>query len=204
DRADPVVAAELAEVPRRRAAGIGHEDIDLGRRRQHLGAPFRRGDVARHRDDVHAGLVGDALRGIGEHVGSPAVDDEVNALARERKRATEAQSAARAAHDRPPALDTQIHSCLPLWTAWPPRQRRPLNCLTAALATALEYRAEHAAQYLATEAGAKRTRRALGGRLEDGVGAPGATARPRAATQDPAEGAQHALAPRGLRLGGGP
>src|SRR5690606_41231091 len=98
--------------------------------------------------------------------------------------------------------------CLPLWGARPPRQRRPLNGLTAALATALEYRAEHAAQYLATEAGAKRTRRALGGRLEDGVGAPGATARPRAATQDPAEGAQHALAPRGppcdLRLGGGP
>src|SRR3546814_10513586 len=63
-RLDPVVAAPVAEVARRRAAGVVDEDVRLRAGLQRQAPPLRRGDVGRNRVDSHAGGGADLFGGL--------------------------------------------------------------------------------------------------------------------------------------------
>src|SRR6185312_14371457 len=59
ERLDPVVAVPVAEVARRRAAGIVDDDVGLGARRQHLLAALVGRHVDGDRRHLHAVLLAD-------------------------------------------------------------------------------------------------------------------------------------------------
>jgi hypothetical protein len=69
-RLDPGLAVPVAEVARRRAAGVVDQDVHLRAGRQRRGAAFGGGDVARHGAHLHprrqrADLGGRGLQRVG-------------------------------------------------------------------------------------------------------------------------------------------
>src|SRR5262249_22814352 len=113
DRLDPVVAAPVAEVAGRRAAGVVDDDVGFGTGGQHLLAAGVGGDVDGDGSDLHAGLLADLLGRRLELGFGARIDHEVDAFARQRHGAALAQSLARRADDRLAALDTHVHRLLP-------------------------------------------------------------------------------------------
>ena len=111
DRLDPVVAVPVAEVARRRAAGVVDQDVDLRARGQRGFAAGRGGDVAGDRAHLDLRIQRAQLlcRRLQRLVAARG-DDHVHALAHQRRRATLAQPLAGRADQRPLAFDSQIHS----------------------------------------------------------------------------------------------
>ena len=112
ERRDPVVARPFAEIARRRAARVVHEDVDLRRGRERRRAARARRDVAgqgHHRDGrvERAQFAGGRV----ERVAAARGDHDVHALGDERLRAPLAQPLAGRANQRPAAFDVQIHVC---------------------------------------------------------------------------------------------
>ncbi|EMP77871.1 cell wall surface anchor family protein [Burkholderia pseudomallei MSHR1043] len=112
ERANPVVVREIAEVARRRAARVRHENVRLracGERRR---APLGRRDVARDGRHVGARRRANIGRGGLERLARARDDHEPRALGGERLRATAPKPLAGRAHERGPSCDSQIHeSC---------------------------------------------------------------------------------------------
>jgi hypothetical protein len=106
---DPLLAAPVAEVAGRRAAGIRHQDIRRAAGGQRLCPAIRRGDVGRdrgHRDAVRgsnriAGRIQCLLIARHQH--------QVHAFGRQRFGAAAPQPLARAAYQRGLATYAQIH-----------------------------------------------------------------------------------------------
>src|SRR5690606_30396792 len=104
---------ERADGPRRRAADVDTQDGDQGGRRPRLGEARWRSAVAGHRHDSHAGLVADALRGLGERPRRARIDHQVDTLARQGQRAAVTEPLAGAAHERPFSGYAEIHRRTP-------------------------------------------------------------------------------------------
>lgn len=119
-RAQPGVAAPLAEIARRRPAGVGDQDVDVPPRtaghREQRGPPGLGRHVGRDGEDLVAragGPFGAQPRGPRlQRLGAACGHHHVDPFQRQRPRATPAQPLAGAAHDRPAACDAQIHRLL--------------------------------------------------------------------------------------------
>ena len=134
DRLDPLVAVPVAEVARRRPAGVVDQDVDL-RAGGERGRPARLGrDVAGDRAHLAAAERAQ-LRGRRlERLGAARGDDDVDAFLRQRRRAALAEPLARRAHQRPFAFDAEIHahlhlasSQIPASTSTVPATIQPVN-----------------------------------------------------------------------------
>ncbi|SOY55961.1 hypothetical protein CBM2585_A60166 [Cupriavidus taiwanensis] len=116
ERGQPVAALPVAEIARRRAAGVVDQDVEVaefGGRVQRRLAPFRRGDVGRHRDYAAAMARAQVGRGLFQRLGASRHDHHVDALGRQRIGAGKAQALAGAAYQRMLAAQSQIHVILP-------------------------------------------------------------------------------------------
>jgi hypothetical protein len=99
--------------PRRRAARVGHEDVDITRRRQDLRAALVAGDIGGDRRHRHAIGVADMLRRRLQRLRPAGVHHQIDARLRQRFGAAPAKPLRRRADQRAFSLDTQIHASLP-------------------------------------------------------------------------------------------
>ena len=113
ERLDPVLAVPVPEVARRRATRIVDDDVGLGTGCQYLLAAVLGRDVDGDRRHLHTILLPDLLRRRVEFRLGARVDDQIDALARQRHGAALAQSLARRADDGLAALDAHIHLRFP-------------------------------------------------------------------------------------------
>src|SRR6266705_5657225 len=111
-RLQPVLARELAEVPRRRAAGVGDEDVRLRAGGERRDAALFAGDVRRHGDHGRAGGGADLVRGFLQRLALARDEGDAAAFARERGRASPAQALASPAYERGLAANFQVHIVL--------------------------------------------------------------------------------------------
>jgi hypothetical protein len=113
ERLDEILAPPVGPEPRRRAARVGHEDVDITRRRQDLGATLVAGDIGGDRRHRHAIGVADMLRRRLQRLRPAGVQDQIDARLRQRLGAAPAKPLRRRADQRAFSLDTQIHAGLP-------------------------------------------------------------------------------------------
>src|SRR6267142_352371 len=109
DRLLPLLARELAEVPGRRAARVGDQDVGLRAGGERRDASLLAGDVSRHRDDGRAGRRAHVLGGLLQDRAVARDQRHATTLARQRGRAAPPQSLACAAHERDLAANVQFH-----------------------------------------------------------------------------------------------
>src|SRR6267142_439394 len=105
----PLLARELAEVPGRRAARVGDQDVGLRAGGERRDASLLAGDVGRHRDDGRAGRRAHVLGGLLQDRAVARDQRHATTLARQRGRAAPPQSLACAAHERDLAANVQFH-----------------------------------------------------------------------------------------------
>src|SRR5258706_5862492 len=113
DRLQPSGAVPFAEVPRRRAARVVHQDVGRGAGFQRLLSALVRGDVAGQRRHFHAEGFTYFLGRRFERFLPARGDDQVDAFARERHRAALAEAFRGGAHERRFAANSEIHGSTP-------------------------------------------------------------------------------------------
>jgi len=107
------LAIPLAEIARRRAARVVHQNVGLRTSVEGLLAALGRCDVGHDGDHLHAGLAQDLLgRGV-ERFGAACDQRHVHAFARQSRSATFAESFAGRAHQRCAPTNAQVHFSLP-------------------------------------------------------------------------------------------
>ena len=115
ERLDPVVAGPVAEIARRRAAGVVDQDIRVRAGLQRGLAAGRRGDVAgdfRHRD-ARTGFAYFS-GGFRQRLGAARGDGDMHAFGGERHRAGASEPLAGCAYDGAAAFDPKIHCLAPV------------------------------------------------------------------------------------------
>ena len=80
DRADPVLAPDLAEVAGRRTARIVDEDVGVWRSRKHCEAALFAGNVGRDRGHVDASLAPEVVCKSGERTFAKRVNKRASAV----------------------------------------------------------------------------------------------------------------------------
>ena len=117
DRLHPDVAVPVAEIARRRAAGVVDEDVDLRAGGERGGAAGFGGDVAGDGANLAAAERAQLACRRFQGVGAARGDHDVDALFRERHRAALAEPLARGADKRPFAFDPEFHRVISTWPA---------------------------------------------------------------------------------------
>src|SRR6266849_665089 len=112
DGFQPLLARELAEVPRRRAARVGDEDVRLRAGGERRDAALFAGDVRRHGDYGRAGGGADLIRGLLQRLALARDQGDAAAFARERGRASPPEPLACAAYERGLAANFEVHDLL--------------------------------------------------------------------------------------------
>ncbi len=116
-RRDPLLAAPVAKVARRGAAGVVNEDVDPRADGQRGGAALGCRDVAGHGSHLDVRVQRPQRRGRREQVGlAPRRDDDIDALTHQGFGATAPEALARRADQSPAALQSQIHVSSPATT----------------------------------------------------------------------------------------
>src|SRR6266853_1979609 len=108
-RLQPVLARELAEIPGRRAARVGDEDVGLRACGERRDAALFAGDVRRHGDDRRARRGADLIGGFLQCLALARDEGDAAAFARQRRRASPAEPLACAAYERGLAANFQVH-----------------------------------------------------------------------------------------------
>ena len=122
NHADPVFALHFTEIARRRAAGIVDEDVGVWRSREHRAAALLAADVGCDRGHADASLAPEVVGKSVERSFASRIDDEVDALARERGRNRPPQPPRCRANDRRPATNFRDpYGLLSLNCSSPPR-----------------------------------------------------------------------------------
>jgi hypothetical protein len=104
-----LLPVDLAEVAKRRAGIVVHQNVRLRHRGKQRLLPFRRRDVSDHGDHFRAGRLGDlGRRAFGPRFVAP-IDHDLAAGFGEPMRARAAEPAARCADDGLAARDAEIH-----------------------------------------------------------------------------------------------
>jgi hypothetical protein len=106
---DPIVARPVAEIAGQRPLRIVHQDIGSRTSANHGGAAGWRGQVGCDSDNLYAGRLRNLGAGAFQHVARACNDREIDALPRQRQRASLAETTAGAADQRAFASYAEVH-----------------------------------------------------------------------------------------------
>src|SRR6266702_1110740 len=112
DRLQPVLPREFAEIPGRRAAGVGDENVRVRAGGERRSAAFLARDVGGDDRDRRSGRGADFAGGLLQRFALAGDKGRAAAFARERRGASPAESLACAAYERGLAMNTQIHEAI--------------------------------------------------------------------------------------------